>query len=302
MSRFKVIATVSHYGEPLKLSVGKAPELPDEPDATTFMISYATADDSGDWVVIEQNAEMYRDVNAALKAFQLRAVTDEPWLRASSRYVNMELQNGQSVSVPVDGLELFTNAIYPRYDVDRHPECYTLAMFALQTYSAAFDLGKLVYPSDPTGIAEELRIEAVEVDDKASVTMDIVRNPAAAFTGQPGRLIRVEYMTAEGVAEGTEYFHDIDMASTAFNGRVGEYPEMPSGFGMRLDVDGGRSELKDEIASKICVSLPIKAVEQIIRLIDRNHLTGLDGFRGTIEDVLQRTHDAGELAVAAMSA
>jgi hypothetical protein len=266
-------------GGPLALSVsfGRSHRS----DEAGFLITFSE-DVDGDFPYVEQNSERYRNLADALVAFAHRATNGRPWMRHCSRIANEMLDDGPSLSVPVGPLKILIDEIEARYPIDREPEAFYGAKFAA-------DLARSTISSEMSDVIGRLpRVLSIrdtsDIDQEHFLQMEIVDTPAGIDIEptRTGKVIRVRSVTAvpsdgEGyrieTENGVEYFHDIHLANLAFEGRAAELQDLPSGFGMQLDEDGGHNELKDTLIGINCASVSEYTVKC---LVDRARKEGID--------------------------
>lgn len=235
----------------------------------------------GDYPHVQHNSERYRNLADALVAFAHRATSGKPWLCHYSRTANEMLDDGPSLSVPVGPLKTLIGEIEARYNIDREPEAFYGAKFAA-------DLARSTISADMSDVIGRLpRVLSIrdtsEIDPEHFLQMEIIDTPAGIDIEptRTGKIIRLRSVTAVPSADGyrietengVEYFHDIHLANLAFEGRAAELQDSPSGFGMQLDEDGGRSDLKDTLMCVNCASIS----EYTVRcLVDRARREGID--------------------------
>jgi hypothetical protein len=251
-------------------------------DEAGFHIAYPEHVDA-DFPYVNQNFERYRNLADALVAFAHRATSGRPWLCHYSRPANEMLDDGPSFSVPAGGLKVLIDEIEARYPIDKEPEAFYGAKFAAE-------LSRTTLSPEMSAFIDRLpRVIAIrdtsDIDPKHFLEMAIVDTPAGVDIEptRTGKVIRVRSVTAipssdgEGyrieTENGVEYFHDIHLANLAFEGRAAELQDSPSGFGMQLDEDGGRNELKDQLFGINCASVS----EYTVRcLVERARKEGID--------------------------
>lgn len=249
-------------------------------DEAGFRIEYPE-DVGGDYPHVQHNSERYRNLADALVAFAHRATSGKPWLCHYSRTANEMLDYGPSLSVPVDPLKTLIGEIEARYNIDREPEAFYGAKFAadLARSTISAEMSDMI-----KGLPRVLSIrDTSEINPEHFLQMEIIDTPAGIDVEptRTGKIIRLRSVTAVPSADGyrietengVEYFHDIHLANLAFEGRAAELQDSPSGFGMQLDEDGGRNDLKDTLMGVNCASVS----EYTVRcLVDRARREGIE--------------------------
>lgn len=262
IQRLPIDIARADVGGPLALSVSF--DRFHRSDEAGFLITFSE-DVDGDFPYVEQNSERYRNLADALVAFAHRATNGRPWMRHYSRIANEMLDDGPSLSVPAGALKILISEIEARYPIDREPEAFYGAKFAANLAHTTLSpdvsgfigrLPRVIPVRDTSAIDPEHFLEMAIVDTPAGIDIEPTRT---------GKVIRVRSVTAvpssdgEGyrieTEHGVEYFHDIHLANLAFEGRAAELQDSPSGFGMQLDEDGGRNELKDTLMGINCASV-----------------------------------------------
>jgi hypothetical protein len=280
MSHHPIELARTDIGGPLVLSMSFGRTHRD--DAAGFLITFREFVD-GDYPYAEQNSERYRNLADALIAFAHRATSGRPWIRHCPKIANEMLDDGPSLSVPAGGLRSLIGEIEARYNIDREPEAFYGAKFAADL------AGSTILPAAAAVIDRLPRVlrirETSEINPEHFMEMAIVDTPAGVDIepSRTGKVIRVRSVTAIPAADGkghaietengVEYFHDIHLANLAFEGRAAELMDSPSGFGMQLDEDGGRNELKDQLFGVNCASVS----EYTVRcMLERARKEGID--------------------------
>jgi hypothetical protein len=179
-----------------------------------------------------------------------------------------------------------------RYPIDKEPEAFYGAKFAadLARTTISFQMSTFI---DRLPRVLPIRDTAM-IDPEHFMEMAIVDTPAGIDIEptRTGKIIRVRSVTAVPSADGegyrietengVEYFHDIHLANLAFEGRAAELQDSPSGFGMQLDEDGGRNELKDTLMGINCASV---SEYTVARLVERARKEGIDRRMPEIVDM-----------------
>jgi hypothetical protein len=288
-NRLPIELAHADVGGPLSLSVsfGRSHRS----DEAGFRIEFPESVD-GDYPYIQHNFERYRNLADALVAFADRATSGRPWMCHYSRTANEMLDDGPSLSVPADALKVLISEIEARYPIDKEPEAFYGAKFAadLARTTISFQMStfidrlpRMLPIRDTAMIDPEHFMEMAIVDTPAGIDIEPTRT---------GKIIRVRSVTAVPSADGegyrietengVEYFHDIHLANLAFEGRAAELQDSPSGFGMQLDEDGGRNELKDTLMGINCASV---SEYTVARLVERARKEGIDRRMPEIVDM-----------------
>jgi hypothetical protein len=225
----------------------------------------------GDYPYLETHAERFRNLDDALMAFARRLTNSRPWLRYQARPALDYTDAGPSLSVPAESVKQLIEEVRARVDIDKNPENYYGAIFGAELARRPMSAEEVeeiaLFPRNYV-----IRTTA-DADPSRYMEMALVNNPVVSAGSRPSKVIRIRSVTAvqstSGEVEietenGVEYFHDIHMATTAFEQRAAEMPDMPSGFGMQLPDDGGRDELKDSLLGRVCASIPVHAARKLV--------------------------------------
>jgi hypothetical protein len=276
----------------LKLSLTYRSRAPGGGEEAGFLITFDDHID-GDYPYVAVHPERFRNIDDALMAFAHRQTNNRPWLLHQARTANETLDAGPSLSVPAASVKSLINEIEARIDIHGNPEIFYAAIFATElarrSMSEQEAAGIAAYPREYVISATSDR------DPSHYVEMAIVDNPVAAEQiGRPQKVIRLRSVTSnpsrsgEGyeveTENGVEYFHDVHLATLAYEGRAAEAADMPSGFGMQLSDDGGRDELKDSLLGIRCASIPLHTARTMIEVARKQ---GIDRRMPEIVDDLE---------------
>ena len=305
-----IVIAETGFGEKLRLSVSRGRGGPASRDEAGFLVTYEEFID-GHYPLAEMHEERFRSIDDALMAYASRRTMGEPWKLYQSHIGNVILDRGDSLSVPADALRSLLDEVSSRVSMKDLPEAYYAGMFASELAARKMSSADVEFLGR---LGSEIIVrDTSDIDPLNFMQMSIVNNPVAPETvdGRPGKTIRVRNLTAaprsgggfriEGES-GVEYFHDIHLATLAFEQRMGEIPERVSGFGMEDEQDGGRNEPKDRLLGELCASMPEMALGELLAFARR---IGAD-YRipeeiEQLEELRAVTYGVGELVTSSIA-